>query len=110
MVIGKFTRTSDGWSGTIQTVACQTKARFVPNDKRENERAPDFRVMSGHCELGVAWRRMTQGEPAHEFLSVLLDDPFTSAPLNAALFESSKPGEANLVWKRSQSSETVTDE
>lgn len=60
MIIGKFTRTSDGWSGTIQTVTSQTKVRFVPNDKRESERAPDFRVMSGQCELGVAWRRIAQ--------------------------------------------------
>lgn len=105
MIIGKFTRTPDGWSGTIQTVACQTKARFVPNDKRENERAPDFRVMSGQCELGVAWRRTSHGGDHREYLSVMLDDPMMAAPLNAALFESPKPGEANLVWKRQQDSE-----
>lgn len=110
MIIGKFTRTSDGWSGTIQTVTTQTKVRIVPNDKRENDRAPDFRVVSGHCELGVAWRRTTHGESPREYVSVLLDDPFMSAPLNAALFETSKLGEANLVWKRSQSSEAATDE
>jgi uncharacterized protein (DUF736 family) len=110
VIIGKFTRTSDGWSGTIQTVTTQTKVRLVPNDKRENERAPDFRVVAGHCELGVAWRRMTQGDAPREFLSVMLDDPFASAPLSAALFETSKPGEANLVWKRSTASEVVPDE
>ena len=110
MIIGKFARTSDGWSGTIQTVTTHTKVRIVPNDKRENDRAPDFRVVAGHCELGVAWRRMTQGDNAREFLSVFLDDPFVSAPLSAALFETSKPGEANLVWKRSQSSDSATDE
>lgn len=109
MIIGKFARTSDGWSGTIQTVTTQTKVRIVPNDKRENERAPDFRVVAGHCELGVAWRRMTQGEAPREFLSLMLDDPFLAAPLNAALFGTSKSGEANLVWKRSQSNEAVID-
>jgi len=40
VIIGKFSRTSDGWSGTIQTLTMQTNARFVPNDKRESERAP----------------------------------------------------------------------
>jgi uncharacterized protein (DUF736 family) len=100
MIIGKFARTSDGWFGTIQTVTSQTKARFVPNDKRENERAPDFRVVSGHCELGVAWRRTSSDH--REYLSVILDDPLMVAPLNLALFESSKSGEANLVWKRQQ--------
>ncbi|HVT25470.1 MAG TPA: DUF736 domain-containing protein [Rhizomicrobium sp.] len=109
MIIGKFTRTSDGWAGTIQTVTCQTKARFVPNDKRENERAPDFRVVSGHCELGVAWRRTSQSGD-REYLSVILDDPLMIAPLNVALFESPKSGEANLVWKRQQEGEQTHQE
>jgi len=104
MVIGKFVRTSDGWSGTIQTITGQTKARFIPNDKRENDRAPNFRVVSNHCELGVAWRRMKQGEGAREYLSVTLDDPFMSAPLNVALFETPKQGKANLVCKLQQDS------
>jgi len=107
MIIGKFTRTSDGWSGTIQTVTTQTKVRIVPNDRRENDRAPDFRVMSGQCELGVAWRRVSQGAAAREYLSVMLDDPFTVAPLNVALFESSKSSEANLVWQRHQDGEQL---
>ena len=110
MIIGKFSRTPDGWSGTIQTVISQTKARFVPNDKRENERAPDFRVVSGQCELGVAWRRTTQGSDSREYLSVVLDDPFMSAPLNVALFETARQGEANLVWKRQQDGSAPQEE
>jgi len=110
MIIGKFSRTSDGWTGAIRTVSCQTKARFVPNNKRENQRAPDFRVISGQCELGVAWRRTSQGSDHREFLSVLLDDPFMAAPLNAVLFESPKQGEANLVWKRPQDGEHAHQE
>ncbi len=110
MIIGKFSRTSDGWSGTIQTLTNQTKARFVPNDKRDSDRAPDFRVVSGQCEMGVAWRRRTQGEAEREYLSVILDGPFLSAPLNAALFESPRQGEANLVWKRQQDGSTPQEE
>ena len=110
MIIGKFVRTSDGWSGAIQTVSTQTKVRLVPNDKRENDRAPDFRVMSGQCELGVAWRRKTQGDDPRDYLSVILDDPFMAAPLNVALFEASKQGEANLVWKRHQDSDHTHEE
>lgn len=110
MIIGKFSRTSDGWSGMIQTVTGQAKARFVPNDKRENERAPDFRVVSGPCELGVAWRRNAQGGSEREYLSVMLDSPFLPAPLNGAMFESSRNGEANLVWKRHQDGGAIDEE
>ena len=110
MIIGKFSRTSDGWSGTIQTLTTQTKARFVPNDKRENERAPDFRVVSGQFELGVAWRRMAQGASHREYLCVMLDDPFMVAPLNVALLESAKQGETNLAWKRQQDGDCAHEE
>lgn len=109
MIIGRFTRTSDGWSGTIQTVTCRTKARFVPNDKRENERAPDFRVMSGHCELGAGWRRKKGGDK-RERISVIFDDPFVATPLNMMLFETLRPGEANLVWQRQQDDEQAHQE
>jgi uncharacterized protein (DUF736 family) len=102
MIIGKFSRTSDGWSGTIQTLTIQTKARFVPNDKRENERAPDFRILSGHSELGAAWRRAQQDTDSRERLSVILDDPLMIAPLNVMLLETTRAGEANLIWRRQQ--------
>lgn len=105
MIIGKFMRTSDGWIGTIRTLTSQTKARFVPNDKRENERAPDFRVMSGQCELGAGWRRMKNDGDTRERVSVILDDPFVTTPLNVMLFETARPGEANLVWQRQQEGE-----
>src|SRR3546814_7860367 len=39
---------SGGWAGTIRTLTIDVKARFVPNDNRDNERAPDFRVFAGH--------------------------------------------------------------
>lgn len=110
MIVGKFLRTSDGWSGTVQTLTVQTKARLVPNDKRENERAPDFRVLSGQCELGSAWRRTTENGEARERFSVVLDDPFLHAPLNALLFETSRAGEANLVWKRQQNDAHTVEE
>jgi uncharacterized protein (DUF736 family) len=100
LIIGILSRTSDGWAGTIRTISGQTKARFIPNDKRDSDRAPDFRLMAGHCELGVAWRKRTQAEAKREFLSVSLDSPFLIAPMSAALFESSHEGDANLVWKR----------
>lgn len=66
--------------------------------------------MSGHCEFGVAWRRKTQGETGSENLSLMLDDPFLASPLNVALFETSKQGEANLVWKHQQDADRSHEE
>ncbi len=45
-VIGAFCRAKDGgWQGTIRTLSNTLKARFVPNDDRRSDTAPDF----SHC-------------------------------------------------------------
>ncbi|PKQ02986.1 MAG: DUF736 domain-containing protein, partial [Alphaproteobacteria bacterium HGW-Alphaproteobacteria-12] len=44
-VIGMFTPTKEGgWSGTIRTLTIDAKLRFVPNDNRDSERAPAFKL------------------------------------------------------------------
>jgi uncharacterized protein (DUF736 family) len=44
-VIGTFTPAKDGgWIGSIHTPTIHTKVRLVPNDNRDNENAPLFRV------------------------------------------------------------------
>ena len=53
-IIGTFTPTKDGgWTGTIRTLTIDVKARFVPNDNRDNDRAPDFRVFAGARNSGL---------------------------------------------------------
>jgi uncharacterized protein (DUF736 family) len=80
-IIGTFAPTKDrGWSGTIRTLTIDVKARFVPNDNREGDRAPAFRMFAGRSELGAAWRERTAGDHAREYLSVRLDDPNLPEP------------------------------
>lgn len=72
-VIGTFTPAKDGgWTGTIRTLTIDVKARFVPNDNRDSDRAPEFRIFAGRSELGAAWRQRTSGENPREYLSVRL--------------------------------------
>ena len=100
-IIGTFTPTKDGgWTGTIHTLTIDVKARFVPNDNRDNDRAPDFRVFAGRSELGAAWRERTSGENPRDYLSVRLDDPSMVEPISAAMFEAADGGMAQLVWTR----------
>ncbi|HUD53259.1 DUF736 domain-containing protein [Parvibaculum sp.] len=97
-VIGMFTSTKEGgWSGTIRTLAIDAKLRFVPNDNRDSERAPAFKLFVGRSEVGAAWRERG-GEK--EYLSVRLDDPVLAAPVHAALFPAEGGEEAHLVWRR----------
>lgn len=98
-VIGAFCRAKDGgWQGTIRTLSNTVKARFVPNDDRRSDTAPDFHIVSAQCDLGAAWVRRKADQS--EYLSVQLDDPAFARPISAALFYSAKDPSANLVWRR----------
>lgn len=100
-IIGTFTPTKDGgWTGTIRTLTIDVKARFVPNDNRDSDRAPEFRIFAGRSELGAAWRESTSGENTRDYLRVRLDDPSLAEPISAAMFEAADGRTAQLVWGR----------
>jgi hypothetical protein len=56
--IGTFTKSENGFTGTIRTLTLNVKARFVAAEK-ENEKAPDYRVFtaSRNNEFGAAWKK-----------------------------------------------------
>ena len=94
--IGTFTRQDDGFSGTLRTLAFSVNVRIVPIPK-STENAPDYRVLAGPTEIGAAWKR--QSAANKQYLSVKLDDPSFSAPINARLVDT-EDGSATLYWSR----------
>ena len=99
--IGTFTLAKDGgWTGSIQTMMINTKVRLVPNDNRDNENAPIFRIFVGQSRIGDAWAARSGGESPKDYLRVRLDDPSLPEPISAALFQSEDGKEAQLVWNR----------
>jgi len=100
-VIGTFTPTKDGgWTGSIRTLTIHAQARFVPNDNRENENAPAFRVFVGRSRIGDAWAAHSDGDIPKHYLRVRLDDPALPGSISAALFPSAEGGAAQLIWNR----------
>jgi uncharacterized protein (DUF736 family) len=100
-VIGTFTPTKDGgWSGAIRTLTIDVKAKFIPNDNRESDRAPAFRIFAGTSELGAAWAQRTKDENPRDYLSVQIDDPSLQEPISAAMFAAIDGKDAQLVWNR----------
>jgi uncharacterized protein (DUF736 family) len=89
-----------GWAGSIQTMMINTKVRLVPDDNRDNENAPIFRVFVGQSRIGDAWAARSGCENPKDYLSVRLDDPSLPEPISAALFQSEDGKEAQLVWDR----------
>jgi uncharacterized protein (DUF736 family) len=100
-VIGTFTPVKDGgWTGSIQTLTINAKVRLVPNDNRDHENAPAFRVFVGQSRVGDAWEARSGGDKPKDYLRIRLDDPSLPEPISAALFPSEEGTEAQLVWSR----------
>ena len=94
--IGTFTKTSSGFTGTIQTIGLKAKVAITPVEKR-SESQPDYRVFVGKVEIGAGWSRTSKGN-GREFVSVKLDDPSFAAPIYANLVE--RDGQHELIWSR----------
>ena len=100
-VIGTFALAKDGgWTGSIRTLTINMKVRLVPNDNRDNDNAPVFRVFAGQSHIGDAWAARSNGKTPKDYLRVGLDDPSWPEPISADLFHSSDGKEAQLVWRR----------
>jgi uncharacterized protein (DUF736 family) len=100
-VIGIFIPDKDGgWSGSIRTLTINAKVRLVPNESRESDNAPAFRVFVGQSRIGDAWPARSGGDSPKDYLRLRFDDPSLPEPISAALFKSKDGKEAQLVWNR----------
>ncbi len=104
MIIGTFSydKATDSFKGDILTLSFQFNAVDITPTGKSGTKEPDYRVTArtanGHVELGAAWKRTS--DKGLEFISVSLDAPLLTAPLNAALFTAEDGMEAALVWAR----------
>ena len=97
--IGTFTAEKDGFTGQLRTLTLNVKAKLVPNDKGENESAPDFRLQAASHDFGAAWKKTS--EAGRDYLSVAIDDPSFPATVYARLIEGEN-GTHDLIWSRSK--------
>ncbi|ATQ68884.1 MULTISPECIES: DUF736 domain-containing protein [Methylosinus] len=102
--IGRFTRTTSGYSGAIRTLSLDAQIILVLSDHGGAENAPDYRILLDDDEgpeIGAAWKRV--GEKAGDYVSLLLDDPALAQPIRANLFQSSEDKSSWLLhWTRLQ--------
>jgi uncharacterized protein (DUF736 family) len=100
-VIGTFKLGKNGgWTGHVRTLTLDTRLRLVPNDDRDHDDAPAFRVLIGGSCIADAWEQRSRGEEAKEYIRVKFDDPALPALVIAALFPSHDGTEGQLVWRR----------
>ena len=89
----------DDSGGTLRTLTLNVKAKLVPNDKGDNEHAPDYRLQAGGLEVGAAWKKVSKAE--RPYVSVTLDDPSFPATVYARLIEG-EDGTHDLIWSRNK--------
>jgi uncharacterized protein (DUF736 family) len=95
--IGSFSRTGNGFTGSVKTLTLNVKSvKFVPTEG-ESENGPDFRVFAGTTEFGAAWKK--KSDKGNDYLSVKLDDPSFPAPIYSSLVEGDGK-ELPLIWSR----------
>ncbi|UXS53078.1 DUF736 domain-containing protein [Agrobacterium tumefaciens] len=95
--IGTFTRTENGFTGSVKTLTINVKGvRFVPIEEPV-ENGPVFRVFAGTAEFGAAWKQ--RSDKGNDFYSVKLDDPSFPQPIYAGLFEA-EGEDLVLAWSR----------
>jgi len=97
--IGTFTAEKDGFTGTLRTLTLNVKVKLVPNDKGDNESAPDYRLQAAGHDIGAAWKKTS--EAGRPYVSVTLDDPSFPAMVYARLIEN-EDGTHDLIWSRSK--------
>ena len=98
--IGTFTADKDGFTGTLRTLTLNVKAKLVPNDKGNNEHAPEYRIQAGTgLEVGAGWRKTS--EAGRVYVSCTIDDPSFPATVYARLIEGEN-GTHDLIWSRSK--------
>jgi uncharacterized protein (DUF736 family) len=89
----------DGYAGSITTLTLNTEVAILANARKQGRNAPDFRIMAGTTEVGVAWRKISQNAE-RPYLRVKLDDPALAEPIWGALLETGEDGVAELIWQR----------
>ena len=95
--IGTFTKhVNGGYDGTIDTLIFKARITLEPLTKA-NDKSPDFRLMSGTCDVGAAWERTGR---KGTYLSVTFDDPSFPTPINCRLVKTGIQDSYSLIWDR----------
>jgi uncharacterized protein (DUF736 family) len=98
LIIGQFTKQEDphGFTGKIETLAIKANIALIPNEDKEKDSHPDFIVMHGQNEIGVAWERDDQWG---SFISIAFEEP-SLAPGSYRLQKSGAEKGFTLLYRK----------
>ena len=96
LIIGSFTATETGFTGKLDTLAIKASITFERQADKQKDNHPDFIVLSGNQEIGVAWER---GDDRGHYISVSFEEP-SFAPGYYTLTKTGAEKGYTLTYKR----------
>jgi uncharacterized protein (DUF736 family) len=72
LIIGSFTTTETGFTGKLDTLGVKASLTFERQNDKAKDNHPDYIVLSGGKEIGVAWQR---DEERGSYISVSFEEP-----------------------------------
>lgn len=94
--------------GQVRTLKWQEKIKLLPNQNKASSASPDFIIFAlgfngEDIEIGAAWHKIKDksGAPPIDLLSMNIDDPSFSAPLNVTAYKNDS-GRYEITWRRRQ--------
>ena len=67
-----FNKNDHVFTGKIETLAINATITLQPNDDKEKDNHPDYIVLHGQNEIGVAWER---SDDRGAYISVAFEEP-----------------------------------
>ncbi len=96
LIIGSFTATETGFTGKLDTLASKASVTFERNEDKQKDSHPDYSVLSGGKEIGVAWER---SDDRGNYISVSFEEP-TLAPGFYTLVKSGVEKGHTLLYRK----------
>jgi uncharacterized protein (DUF736 family) len=97
-VIGEFTKTEHGFTGKFDTLAVKATITLQPNDDKEKDIHPDYIVLHGTREIGVAWNRV---DDWGAYVSISFEEP-SLAPGSYRLVKTGAEKAHALLYRKPQ--------
>lgn len=96
LIIGQFTKNEHVFTGKLETLAISATITLQPNDDKEKDIHPDFIVLHGQQEIGVAWER---SDDRGHYISIAFEEP-SLAPGFYTLVKSGVEKGYTLLYKK----------
>lgn len=73
LIIGSFTKAENNvFTGKLETLAIKAAVTLQPNDDKDKDSHPDYIVLHGQNEIGVAWNR---NDDRGFYVSIAFEEP-----------------------------------